>query len=203
MKLLGLRTIDNMGATRFEPNDISVVDLDAIDAFTDTPIPSFYRQLDEHYPGSKFILTVRDEAGWLKSCKKQFNDRHAAMREQAINDIFHDLYGTNVFDQKLFSEGYRRFVDGVKAHFADRPDDLLIMDIAGGDGWETLCPFVGREVPEVPIRYRRHRNTATYPPPCACAWQRHQTQDRCSNSPTRPSGRPPRRIVCCARSTAT
>ena len=26
-------------------------------------------------------------------------------------------------------------------------DRLLVMDIAGGDGWEKLCPFIGRPVP--------------------------------------------------------
>ena len=31
----------------------------------------FYPQLDQAYPNSKFILTIRDEETWLVSWKKQ------------------------------------------------------------------------------------------------------------------------------------
>ena len=44
------------------PAILSSVDLRAVDshdALTDTPIPSFYRELDKKYPNSKLILTVR------------------------------------------------------------------------------------------------------------------------------------------------
>ena len=40
------------------------------DAAFDNPIPAIYTQLDERYPGSKFILTTRDKIKWLESCEK-------------------------------------------------------------------------------------------------------------------------------------
>lgn len=44
----------------------------------------------------------------------------------------------------------------MRDYFAGRPEDLLIMDICAGDGWEKLCPFLGFEIPETPFP---HLNT--------------------------------------------
>ena len=43
--------------------------IDKWDAMTDTPIPYFYKELDRHYPESKFILTIRNIDEWLDSCE--------------------------------------------------------------------------------------------------------------------------------------
>ena len=37
------------------------------------------------------------------------------------------------------------------AHFAGRPDDLLVLDVVGGEGWERLCPFLGLAPPDEPF----------------------------------------------------
>lgn len=154
LQILGFRTKDNMGVVRYSAGDLSSIDrdvLDANDAFTDTPIPSFYRELDVAYPGSKFILTTRERGGWLKSCMKQFTQRFAEGQNAAQKQLFVDMYGTNVFESKQFGDGYEAFVGGVIEHFKGRPGSLLIMDVAGGDGWEKLCPFLDRQAPDVPF----------------------------------------------------
>ena len=154
LQILGFRTKDYPGISRYAAGDLSSVDMDVVhahEALTDTPIPSFYRELDRRFPGSKFILTVRDRAGWLKSCMKQFNERFAALQNDAHKQLFIDLYGTDVFDERLFANGYEKFVAGVLQYFRDRPADLLILDIAAGDGWEKLCAFLGRPQPDVPF----------------------------------------------------
>ena len=82
LEILGYKTRDYLGVTRYSPSDLSSIDLqiiDSNDAFTDTPIPSFYRELDTRYPGSKFILTVRDTDDWLQSCKKQFSQNQSTL----------------------------------------------------------------------------------------------------------------------------
>ncbi len=33
----------------------------------------------------------------------------------------------------------------------DRPDKLLIMNVVAGDGWETLCPFLNKSIPDIPF----------------------------------------------------
>lgn len=152
--MLGYRVKDNMGVTRYATGELSSVDLsvvDAHDALTDTPIPSFFRELDTRYPGSKFILTVRDSDGWLRSCKKQFSAAHAAKQNDAHARLFTDLYDCTVFDADRFARGYERFVRGVMTHFTHRPQDLLVLDVAAGEGWEKLCPFVGRPAPDQPF----------------------------------------------------
>src|SRR6186713_1622253 len=42
--------------------------LTSMDALSDTPICATYQALDRAYPGSRFILTVRDKESWLESC---------------------------------------------------------------------------------------------------------------------------------------
>lgn len=152
LQILGYRTLDNMGAGRYVAGDLSSIDLatvEAYEALTDTPIPSFYRELDRRFPGSKFILTVRDRAGWLKSCMKQFSPRFGQTQSEPNRRLFEDLYGTNVFDEAKFAAGYDRFVAGVHEYFRDRPQDLLVLNVTAGEGWEKLCPFLGRPIPDV------------------------------------------------------
>lgn len=152
LEILGYKTKDYPGVSRYRVGDLSSVDLDVIDAhdaLTDTPIPSFYRELDKHYPGSKFILTHREAEGWLKSCKKQFTEAHAASQNEANKQLFMDLYDTVVFDDEKFRTGYDRFEKKVKAYFRDRPQDLLVIDVTAGEGWEKLCPFLGQSIPSI------------------------------------------------------
>ena len=154
LEILGFRTRDNMGITRYSPGDLSSIDNSAVeshDALTDTPIPSFYKQLDQHYQGAKFILTVREMDEWLKSCKKQFTAKSADKQSDAHNQLFMDLYGTAVFDEDKFKAGYEKFVNGVYEYFRDRPQDLLVMNVTAGDGWEKLCPFLGKPIPDFPF----------------------------------------------------
>jgi 3'-phosphoadenosine 5'-phosphosulfate (PAPS) 3'-phosphatase len=154
LEILGYRTKDYPGVPRYVPGDLTTLEsgvLDAYDAFTDTPIPSLYKALDAKYPESKFILTVRDKDGWLKSCKKQFTQKLADIQTEAHNRLFTDLYDCTVFDENKFLSGYERFVDGVLQHFKDRPHDLLVINVAAGEGWEKLCPFLGQPVPEMPF----------------------------------------------------
>jgi len=152
LDILGYRTRDNLGVVDYIRGDLSSINsgiLDTNDAFTDTPIPNFYRELDAKYPDSKFILTVRDMDGWLKSCKKQFTQRLSDKQNNAHNRLFMDLYDSTVFDEEKFRQGYEDFVNGVYQYFADRPQDLLTLDVSSGDSWEMLCPFLGKPVPDV------------------------------------------------------
>ena len=87
------------------------------DAFTDTPIPHFYRELDRFFPGSKFVLTVRNVESWLDSCainhvwpgsfvhdKAIRNQRHV----RALLYLHHALYGSVWFDRDTFRRSYMR-----------------------------------------------------------------------------------------------
>ena len=109
LEILGYKTRDYIGVTKYIAGDLSSVDLqeiDANDAFTDTPIPSFYKQLDEKYPNSKFILTTRNMDDWLRSCKKQFTKRMVERQTEATNQLHTDLYGCFEFDPDKYANGY-------------------------------------------------------------------------------------------------
>jgi hypothetical protein len=131
---------------------ISQRDIDEYDALTDEPCILIYKDLDRQYPGSRFILTVRDMQPWLRSVENNGN----ALREwraqfPAIPVLHRALYGTSQFDAALFAAAHLRHVADVKAYFAGRPADLLVMNICGGEGWDTLCPFLAKPIPHLPF----------------------------------------------------
>jgi hypothetical protein len=121
----------------------------SFDAMTDMPVARFYKQLDEEFPNSKFILTVRNEDGWLKSCEKFFAEGNNQFFKWI--QLHFDMYGANSFNDSLFRNGYRNHIKDVKAYFSARPSDLLIVDIPKGDGWNKLCEFVGLGIPQNPF----------------------------------------------------
>src|SRR5438309_7687244 len=51
------------------------------DAFQDNPWPILYKELDERFPGSKFVLTVRSTSDWIKSVVNHFAEEETPMRE--------------------------------------------------------------------------------------------------------------------------
>ena len=124
------------------------------DAFFDNPIPLLYRELDRRCPGSKFILTVRDEDSWLESCEFLFTEKREEYgfdESERIQEMHHALYGQNHFTEDVFREAFRRHNRQVKEYFSDRPDDLLVIDIAQDEKWTALCPFLDVEHPNEPF----------------------------------------------------
>jgi hypothetical protein len=121
-------------------------------ALSDLPIPLLYRQLDQAYSGSKFILTIRNEGAWLKSVENHWDRNCNPFRHQWDTDPFSHrihraIYGRKSFDALVFLERYRRHNAEVLEYFRYRPDDLLQMDMSNGAGWSGLCHFLDRPVP--------------------------------------------------------
>lgn len=112
-----------------------------------------YRQIDQAYPGSKFILTVREKDAWLESKRRYAawqleNGPELGPQARAFNRLIREhVYGSFEFNQDIWFKAYEKQVQGVLDYFRDRPADLLVMDIPGGDGWEKLCTFLKLPVP--------------------------------------------------------
>ena len=130
--------------------------LEEFQAATDIPIAPFYMQLDQAFPASKFILTVREKEAWLRSCEVHW--RLLTQWWENFPDFkrFHEFasmctYGVVEFSRSRFSSVYDTHVANVRAYFKDRPNDLLVMDICAGEGWEKLCPFLGLDQPGEPF----------------------------------------------------
>lgn len=115
------------------------------DAFQDNPWPIIYRDLDRQYPGSRFILTLRNTDSWMTSQLKHFGRRETQMRKWIYGVGCPE--GNEAVYRKTFEAHNREVLD----YFSERPDDLLVLDLAKGDGWEKLCPFLGKPVPAMPF----------------------------------------------------
>jgi hypothetical protein len=100
---------------------------------------------DLQYPGSRFILTVRDVDGWVDS-RRRHVERN---RRNKLAGRYDGVY-TRI-DEDLWRRQWQRHLDQVRDWFRGRDDDLLVLDIEGGDGWERLAPFLGRPAPNVPF----------------------------------------------------
>ncbi len=124
------------------------------DAATDTPVAASFQALDSRFPGSKFIYTVRDLPEWLESCRRFWGKRQESLfaANPFIVKLQRHLYGGIDFDPERFRHAYARHDALVRGHFAERPSDLLVIDVCGGDTrWEPLCKFLGADVPDIPF----------------------------------------------------
>ena len=121
-------------------------------ALCDFPIALLYRQLDAAYPGSKFILTVRDTAEWLESVRAHWNPEVNAFRAGWDGDAFSNrvhflAYGREDFDAETMAARYEAHNREVAQYFRKRWFDLLTMNMSAGAGWPELCDFLGCEKP--------------------------------------------------------
>lgn len=126
------------------------------DAASDITVAYRFEKLDRLYPNSKFILTLRDLNKWLESCEKffvhQFNaENYPPKVGKFYLEQIRKTYGTVTYDPAVFAQAYQKHIQYVQNYFVQRPQDLLIMNIPNGDGWEKLCPFLGFSIPDQPF----------------------------------------------------
>ena len=129
------------------------------ETFEDWPWIILYKELDEAFPSSRFVLTKRNPEKWVRSYKNMLANQGEASEE--INEIRRILYGLpfpEVTESQLI-ERYERHNAEVENYFHDRPKDLLIVNWAEGDGWKELCDFLGRDIPNEPFP---HSNKGKY-----------------------------------------
>jgi hypothetical protein len=111
------------------------------DAFTDFLLTmnrgGLYEALDQAFPGSKFILTIRDPESYTRSFRNYFSD--APWNSDTEIDL----------DQERLE--FERYNRRVQDYFQDRPQQLLTIDIIAGDGWAPLCSFLDKPIPNKPF----------------------------------------------------
>jgi hypothetical protein len=117
--------------------------------YSDLPTPTFFRELDRSHPGSKFVLTLRDPGSWADSVERQFARPLPPSPKNPLRYRIRALcYGNIGFDRSRFLDVYRRHEDAVRAHFAARPQALLVLDLARDpDAWQGLAGFLGVAAP--------------------------------------------------------
>lgn len=115
-------------------------------AIVDNPWNILFEEIDQHFSNSKFILTTRNEDNWLRSAKGYFRNRP----NKAIRTWIYG-YSAHHINDSIYLNRYRRHQTLVKKYFENREEDLLVMDIEAGDGWEKLCPFLNKPIINLPF----------------------------------------------------
>ena len=147
-------------------NDIAKCDLSNIIAlaktrqsFEDWPWIILYRELDEAFPGSKFVLTFRETKKWLRSYNNMLrNQGNVSAELNEIRRILYNLPFPQVSEQQLVS-WYEEHNSNVMRYFRDRPEDLLALNWEYGHSWVELCGFLDQSIPDAPFP---HENRSKY-----------------------------------------
>jgi lipopolysaccharide biosynthesis glycosyltransferase len=149
LQLLGYNNCHGAGAVRNQLGDIKMMELlfkkeyapffdiaHKYDSFNDNPWFKIYKELDARFPGSKFILMLRDEDEWLQSCIKYFNDTASGFRLWLYGK------GSPVGNEDRYLKIYCDHNRDVMQYFNNRPNDLLIVNLADPDKLPKIKDFL-------------------------------------------------------------
>lgn len=127
-------------------------------AAVDWPTAAYWEELHEFYPDAKVILTVRSAESWYKSVNNTIRN-HQLSRVNATPDLpdytKSRMQAVTCMDGRLETSEFDK-EEEMKQIFLDHneyvkktvPEDkLLVMEL--GEGWDRLCKFLGKEVPDV------------------------------------------------------
>ena len=133
------------------------------EVFQDIPfsLAYTYQILDHVFPGSKFILTVRDSSEqWFESLTQFHENIIAKNRLPTANDLKdfpyiykgwlwaaeQSVYGINeklLYNKSIYIKHYEEHNKQVVEYFKGRPEDLLVLNLGGSNADENLNKFLG------------------------------------------------------------
>lgn len=127
-------------------------------ATLDNPWYLLYKELDETFPGSKFILTYREEEQWVKSCTHYFKGTDNLYRNW--------LYGTSEVEgnEEKYLKKYRSHIEEVEDYFKNRQQDLLKVNWEEGHGWDQLCQFIDKPILKLPFPHINRKGDQLHQP---------------------------------------
>lgn len=136
--------------------------------FQDIPFsrPDVYKVLDAAFPGSKFILTVRDSPEvWFRSLLNFHSRIFGRGKTPTAEDLQNAEYvwkgwawecmsnlpltdpDNYPYDPKDHIRRYTKHNEDVRSYFKERPMDLLKINLKDKDAWGRFCTFIGIEPP--------------------------------------------------------
>lgn len=131
----------------------------------DWPGAEAWRQLATAYPDAKVVHSQRPEDVWWASFEKTIGKLTAKYRELPLPPHVTDMlsawedfagepnFGRRYDDAATAKAAYRRRTEEVRDTIpAER---LLVFDVA--EGWEPLCAFLGKPVPDTPFPHHNLR----------------------------------------------
>jgi hypothetical protein len=142
------------------------------DSFDDGPWnrDEFYKELDKRFPDSKFILTVRDPKKWIESYETHFMvkffDEKPLKAIQVWEYSFQEVLARKYSEKRKarLLAWQKKHTENTLEYFQDRLENLLVINICDGEGWEKLCPFLKVPMPieSFPVtNVTRKRNLST------------------------------------------
>lgn len=104
-----------------------------------------FKELDEKFPNSKFVLTLRDKDAWVKRILEWYNPKYK------ISYIKWHKYG-NYYPQRVDTLGeleyfYEQYQSDIYKYFEDKKYKFTTHDVFNGDGYEKLCNFLEMKLP--------------------------------------------------------
>lgn len=135
--------------------------------FQDVPFSrsNTYKVLDDAFPGSKFILTVRDDAEQWYNSLTRFHAKMFGKDERipTVDDLKEANYvrpgfmynvirahGTpegDPYNQEVMLNYYESYNQEVIDYFKDRPGHLLVINIAEKGAYQKFIDFLGVDTP--------------------------------------------------------
>ena len=159
------------GARRNVPLWLDVVagrpDWDAVfDGFpstTDYPACTYWRELADHYPDAKVLLTVRDADSWFDSVSETIFSQGmqgslvGSPTGDMMQGVIFDRFDGDIHDRAYMTQWFTRrnqqVIDTIP------PERLLVYHPK--EGWEPLCAFLGVPVPSEPFPRVNSRDEIT------------------------------------------
>ncbi|CAM3673758.1 sulfotransferase family protein [Paracidovorax anthurii] len=135
---------------------------DGYAATVDYPGCCFWRELLDHCPQARVILSVRDPDDWFDSVSETIFSQvrgNPLLGEQGaeisrfLRRDFGDRIGDRAFMTRYFERWNQAVIEAVPA------GRLLVF--SAGEGWEPLCRFLGVPVPGVPYPREHARGAAS------------------------------------------
>lgn len=121
----------------------------------DTPAFNDFQQLDRYYPNSKFIYLQRELPLWLPSIKRLLSRMYnnVVRSDGGFNPYIKRCYQTtfspfsqeNIQQDQFLTQCYQKHQQAVIDHFANRPNDLLSIDISKAESFNKLLSFLAIE----------------------------------------------------------
>ena len=159
LEVLGLRTIHWLN--RYTETLLSESDFFLFDGFSDIVVSWQFEHLYRTFPNARFIYTTRHTTDWVRSITAHYERLHGIslphdLQTSGFRERFDGAAGMAEMDlyarHGSWEEAYGEFDRRVRHFFADKPaDKWLELAICEGEGWEKLCGFLGRPVPDLPF----------------------------------------------------
>jgi hypothetical protein len=127
-------------------------------AAVEWPTVAFLPQIFNQFPSCKVILTTRDPESWYDSASATIfpaleisacdpdpkrREQGAWKRDLILNRVFNGRYRDREYTVGLYAEHVSSVIELVP------PSQLLEFQV--GEGWQPLCTFLHKPVPDVPF----------------------------------------------------